>query len=120
MKELYAIESRTLCPGQISAYLEYTETEDLHLFRMWINPEIAYEELHPRFKFLSKHGRTEFNNQETIKFIQHRVYEPGYEGIKEILKNNGLAYYDAWELFKAYRGRHTSDDLEIELVSRTP
>ncbi len=118
MKELYAIKSRTTCPGQISAYLEYTETGDLHIFHMWINPEIPYAELHPRFKFLSRKGKTEFDNHETIRFIQRRVYEPGYEGIKEVLKNNGLKYYDAWELFKAYKGRHTSDDLEVELISR--
>ncbi len=118
MKEVYAIKSTKICPGQIPAYLEYTKTDTLQLFHMWIDTEIPREELHPRFRFMSKHGKIDFNSHETVEFIKRRVFEPGYEGIDIVLQQVGIQYYDAWEIFKAYHGRHTSDDLEIELLRR--
>lgn len=119
MKELYAFKSTKMRPGQIPAYLEHTQTSELSVFRMWVNPEVSVDQLHPRFKFWLQHGKSEFDHRETVEFIKRRVFEPGYEGIELVLEQVGIPYYDAWEIFKAYHGRHTSDDLEVELISRT-
>lgn len=117
MRELYAFRSLRVRPGQIPAYLEYTETGDKRLFRMWINPQVSADELHPLFKLLSHRGSTEFDNHETIKFIKRRVFEPNYQGIDKVLEQIGIPYYDAWEICKAYKGRCTLDDLEMELLA---
>lgn len=119
MTELYEFISTSITPGQIPAYLEFTDIDGVRAFRMWINQDIPREDLHPRFKFMSCKGKMVFNNHETIEFIKSRVYEPGYEGITDILNAVGIKYYDAWEIFKAFHGKHTRDDLEVQLVSRT-
>lgn len=118
MKALYAFRSTKICPGQIPAYLEHTQTSELSLFHMWVNPNIPISELHPRFRFWASKGKTQFSSHETVEFIKRRVFEPEYEGIQLVLEQVGIPYYDAWEIFKAYGGRHTSDDLEIELIQQ--
>lgn len=119
MKELYAFKSIRMHPGQIPAYLEHVQTSDLSVFRMWINKDIPISQLHSRFRIWLQRGKSEFDHRETVEFIKRRVFEPNYDGIKQVLAQVGISYYDAWEIFKAYRGRHTSDDLEVELISRT-
>ena len=119
MKELYAIKSTQIYPEQIAAFLEFTKTPDLQVFHMWTNPDIPLAVLHPWFKFWATHNKTDFNNEETLSFIRQRVFEPGYDGIDAVLEKVGIPVYDAWEIFKAYKGRHVKDDLEAELIGRS-
>ena len=119
MTELYAFVSTKTCPGQIPAYLEYTETDRVHLFHIWIDKSIPLAELHPRFRLWAMGGKYDFDHEESLDVIRSRVYEPRYEGIDLVLQRVGINHYDAWEIFKSYHGRHTMDDLEVKLIKRT-
>lgn len=116
MIETYALVSRRSKPNQVPAYIEYRETPDLKVFRMWINPDVPIEELHLKFRGYAQLGKFEFDHHETLEFIKARVFEPGYEDLENVLKYVGIPYYDAWEIFKKYRGKCSRDDLEAVLI----
>lgn len=90
MTELYAFISTKTCLGQIPAYLEYTETDNVHLFHIWIDKSIPLAELHPRFRLWAMGGKYDFDHEESLDMIRSRVYEPGYEGIYLVLQRLAL------------------------------
>lgn len=61
----------------------------------------------------------DFDKEESLDMIRSRIYEPGYEGIHLVLQRVRINHYDAWEIFKFYKGRHAMDDLEVRLICRT-
>ena len=116
MTETYAIVSRKRIPGQQAAFLTHTTGENLSLFRLEINRDIPVEELHGAFRLYARNGFYVFEHEQALNWIKGRVYEPGYEGIQMVLDYVGIPYYDAWEIFKKYKGRRSNDDLEAVLI----
>ena len=49
-------------------------------------------------------------------WINGRIPPPYRQDIRDVLRGLGLSHYDAWEIFKRYKGKSVRDNISIEKI----
>lgn len=114
MQEQYAILKQSNSNIQIG-YMYITDNKE---GTVKLNPNNDAQNIPLHFRAAFEDGSFIVSSDKVFDWIITRIPPQYRQDISDILRSLGLAKYDEFEIFKAYKGRSVRDDYYIEKVNQ--
>lgn len=90
------------------AYLLYDE--DKRAYRIEVPEDVRSVEAPPIIADFIERGQKEIGEEWSLRWVKQRVIPPERQNIGQILRENGMAYYDEFPLLRMNQGRCCQDE----------